>query len=276
MLNALTIDVEDYFHVSAFECQVKTCEWDNYPLRVVENTLRVLDILAEFDVNATFFVLGSLAEEEPALVPMIAAHGHEIASHGYSHQLVHQLGPELFRDEIRRTGKILERQAGYRPAGFRAPQWSLSQDIPWAYDILKEEGYVYDSSLNPLFFIGAPHGPRAPFNVKTKSGSIFEIPPMVTPLPFINIPTGGGWGFRFFPLSMVSGTMRRLNSEGNPAVLYLHPREMEAFGPRLKLPPLRSFAAYGPRSSAAGRIKHLLQRFSFVTLRQLVESWESV
>lgn len=272
MDNAITIDVEEWFHV---------CKVDAVPVisasnrRVRHNIEQILILLSAFDVKATFFVLGSLAEEEPALVPMIAAHGHEIASHGYSHQLVHQLGPELFRDEIKRTGRILEHQAGYRPAGFRAPQWSLSQAMPWAFDILTEEGYLYDSSLNPLFFIGDPRGPRAPFNIETTCGSIFEIPPMVTPLPFINIPTGGGWGFRFFPLSMASGTMRRLNSEGNPAVLYLHPREMEAFGPRLKLSPLESFAAYGPRSSAAGRIKHLLQRFSFVTLRQLVESWES-
>ncbi|KAF0219604.1 MAG: polysaccharide [Geobacteraceae bacterium] len=272
MDNAITIDVEEWFHV---------CKVDVEPVipvsgrRVRQNIERILTLLAAFEVKATFFVLGSVAEEEPALVPMIAAAGHEIASHGYSHRLVGQLGPGRFRDEIRRTGSILERQAGYRPVGFRAPQWSLSRAMPWAFDILKEEGYLYDSSLNPLLFVGDPHGPRAPFKVETGGGSIFEIPPMVTSLPFINIPSGGGWGFRLFPPAVVSWTMRRLNKAGNPAVLYLHPREMDACGPRLKLSPLESFAVYGPRSDAAGRLNHLLQRFSFVTLRQLVESWES-
>jgi polysaccharide deacetylase family protein (PEP-CTERM system associated) len=270
--NAITIDVEEWFHV---------CGVGPEPVippsgrRVRQNIGRILALLAAFDVKATFFVLGSVAEEEPELVPMIAAAGHEIASHGYSHRLVYQLGPEQFRDEIRRTGEILGRQAGFMPIGFRAPQWSLSPATPWAFEILKEEGYRYDSSLNPLPFVGDRRGPRGPFKLETGGGSLFEIPPMVTRLPFISIPSGGGWGFRFFPLPLISGTMRRLNESGKPAVLYLHPREMEASGPRLKLPPLKSFAAYGPRNDAAGRLEHLLGRFSFSTLRRLVESWES-
>ncbi len=270
--NAFTIDVEDWYHL---------CGLDEVPSipparrRVVPNVERILALLAEFDVRATFFVLGSVAEEEPTLVPMIAAAGHEIASHGYSHRLVTELGPELFRDELRRTGEILERQSRQRPVGFRAPQWSISMTAtPWALTILREEGYRYDSSCNPLPVVGEANGPRFPFVVETPAGPLLEIPPMVTPSFLGNLPTGGGWGFRFFPLAMIAGTMAGLNAAGNSAVLYLHPREMEPAGPRLRLSLLREFAAYGPRTNPERRLKHLLQRFSFGTLRQLEEQWE--
>ena len=271
--NALTIDVEDWYHVC---CGATKPVVPAGKRRVRQNIERILAMLAEFGVKATFFMLGSVAEEEPLLVPMIVAAGHEVSSHGYSHTLVPLLGPKGFRDEIRRTAEIIGMQAGCKPAGFRAPQWSLGPETPWALDILHEEGYLYDSSYNPLPFVGDRRGTRTPFSIATSGGIIFELPPMVTPSPICNLPTGGGWGFRFFPLSMISRTVKKLNDAGRPAVLYLHPREMEAFGPRLRLSPLKSFAAYGTRSDAEGRLRHLLQNFRFRTMRQLVATWESV
>jgi len=271
--NCLTVDVEDWYHV---------CGLHEEPLihpsrrRVAQNVERILSLLAEFQVKATFFVLGSVAEQEPSMVPLIAAAGHEVASHGYSHNLVPDLGPKAFRDEVRRTGEILERQAGRRPVGFRAPRWSISAaNTPWAPAILSEEGYLYDSSCNPLAGVGEPKGARLPFMVETESGGLLEIPPMVTPSVVGNLPTGGGWGFRLFPMAVIDRTVQRLNASGNAAVLYLHPREMESRGPRLKLSPLREFAAYGPRNDSKKRLKYLLQRFRFGTLLQLVEHWES-
>jgi peptidoglycan-N-acetylglucosamine deacetylase len=271
--NAITIDVEDWFHV----CGLKTGE-PIHPSRhrVLGNVETILSLLAEFDVHSTFFVLGSVAESEPLLVPMIAAAGHEIASHGYSHSLVPQLGPERFRDEVKRSGEILERQCGVKPIGFRAPQWSLGDAVPWAFDILYEEGYRYDSSLNPLPFVGNRSGSRIPFKRPAAMGSILEIPPLVTPSLFGNLPSGGGWGFRFFPMRLISNTIQQLNGKGFPAVLYLHPREMEADGPRLKLSPVRAFAAYGPRKAAGERLRFLLENFRFDTLRNMVEQWQSV
>ena len=272
--NCLTIDVEDWYHV---------CGLHEEPLilpsrrRVVQNVERVLSLLAEFDVKATFFVLGSVAEQEPSMVPLIAAAGHEVASHGYSHKLVTDLGPKGFRDEVRRTGEILERQAGRRPVGFRAPRWSISAaTTPWAPAILCEEGYLYDSSCNPLPGVGEPKGARLPFMVETEAGSLLEIPPMVTPSVVGNLPTGGGWGFRLFPMAIIGGTVQRLNASGNAAVLYLHPREMESCGPRLEAFAFQGFAAYGPRKDSKKRLKYLLQRFSFGTLLQLVEQWKPV
>lgn len=234
----------------------------------------ILSLLEECRVKATFFVLGSLADEDPSLVPMIAAAGHEVASHGYSHMLVSRLGEEGFREEVRRTAQILAEQSGNLPAGFRAPQWSLGAETPWAAQILREEGCLYDSSYNPLAFVGDSRGPRAPFRIDTCAGSLIEIPPMVTPSPIGNLPTGGGWGFRFFPFPLIRRTMTKLNEAGDPAVLYLHPREVDPLGPRLELSPLQSFVSYGPRSDARGRLKELLRSFRFQTLKELATSWQ--
>jgi polysaccharide deacetylase family protein (PEP-CTERM system associated) len=236
---------------------------------------KILALLAEYDVKATFFMLGSVAEEDPTLSASIVAAGHEMASHGYSHTLVPLLGPNKFRDELSRTADILAKQTGHGPVGFRAPQWSIGPGTAWALDILGKEGYLYDSSCNPLPFVGDPKGRRSPHSIGTGGCAIVEVPPMVTPSPIGNLPTGGGWGFRFFPLGLITHTARTLNRAGQPAVFYLHPREMEAGGPRLNLPPLKSFAAYGTRSDAEGRLRHLLQSFRFCTMRQLVEKWQA-
>jgi hypothetical protein len=158
--------------------------------------------------------------------------------------------------------------------GFRAPQWSITTASSWALAILREEGYLYDSSCNPLPFVGDATGKRHPFMVRTPAGPILEIPPMVTPSIFGNLPTGGGWGFRFFPRALIGRTVARLNGAGVPAVIYIHPREMDAGGPRVRLPLLRTFAVYGPRTDADRQLRFLLQRYRFGTLRQMVEHWQ--
>jgi peptidoglycan-N-acetylglucosamine deacetylase len=270
--NALTIDLEDWYHGC---CRVQgPVVWPE-KRRVRKNTEQILALLEEYQVRATFFVLGSIAEQDPSLVPLIAAAGHEIASHGYSHTLVPLLGPVAFRDEVRRSSQIIAEQSGQLPVGFRAPQWSLGPSAPWAVEILQQEGCLYDSSFNPLPFVGNRLGPRAPFTIETCGGSLLELPPLVTPSLIGNLPTGGGWGFRFFPLSLIRRSVKKLNENGNPAVLYLHPREMDPFGPRLPLSPLQSFVSYGPRSDASGRLRELLGDFSFKTLKELAASWQS-
>lgn len=273
MFNALTIDVEDWYHscLGRSMVSVPAEKW-----RVRQNTERILELLTEYDVKATFFVLGAVARKEPGLVASIAAAGHEVASHGYSHMLTAMLGPRLFQEEVRRTADIIGSQTGCCLAGFRAPQWSLGADTIWALDILKKEGYEYDSSFNPLPFVGNPRGQLYPFSIMTKNGPILEVPPLVKPFPITNLPIGGGWGFRLFPLSLIDWTVKNMNAAGKSAVFYLHPREMEAFGPRLKLSPMKSFAAYGTRTDAAGRLRHLLKRYKFRPLRELVKTWKCV
>ncbi len=270
--NALTVDVEDWYHVCglASEPAIPRGEW-----RVRDNVEKLLALLARHGVQATFFVLGSVAEALPEIVTSIAAAGHEVASHGYSHRLVTSLTATEFRGEIRRTDEILGALAGAKPVGFRAPQWSLPAGAAWPFEILREEGYRYDSSVTPLPIIGDPRAPRTPYLVATTGGEMWEIPPMVTPSPLGNLPTGGGWGLRFFPRALIRATVRGLNRRGEPAVIFLHPRELDPSGPRLALSPLRTFATYGPRRDVSGRVADLGERFRFTTLRNLVGQWES-
>ena len=272
-VNSLTIDVEDWFHVCGLsrEPVITRSQW-----RVGEATERILSILAASEVKATFFMLGCVAEAEPELVKCISSQGHEIASHGWSHRLIHDMTAHEFRDELKRTAELLFHQTGIRPVGYRAPRWSISVRTPWAYEILAEEGYLYDSSCNPLPLVGKGDAPRHPYRLETSKGFLWEVPPMVTPTPLGNMPTGGGWGFRLFPLSMISSTIMRYQKEGFPAVLYLHPREVDPSGPRLSLSPFASFAAYGTRSDAAPKVSELLKKFRFTTVESLVRSWKPV
>ncbi len=271
--NALTIDVEEWFHVCApgREPGVANGQW-----RVRQNLDKLLRLLAGHGVRATFFVLGCVARALPEIAPQIAAAGHEIASHGYSHRLVSELEPQAFRDELRLTRDSLQSQCGDEIVGFRAPRWSITPAMPWAFEILRDEGYLYDSSMTPLPFVGNPAGPRTPHRIITAGGTLWEIPPMVTPSPFGNLPTGGGWGLRFFPRRMVHKTIGDLNRAGAPAVIFLHPRELDPSGPRLDLGVFRTFVTYGPRTDVTGRVDDLLRRFRFVTMREMVEKWESV
>ncbi len=271
-VNTLTVDVEDWFHICGLELEpkVNSAEW-----RVQSNVTKLLALLARHKMRATFFVLGCVAEALPGLVPQIASAGHEIASHGYSHRMVTELDPEGFRNELRHTRAILENQSGQKIVGFRAPQWSLTPATPWAFEILNEEGYWYDSSLNPLAFIGNPKGPRTPYKINMTHGALWEIPPMVTPSLFGNLPTGGGWGLRVFPQSIIHKTIRELNSAGAPAVIFPPPRELDPSGPRLRLTLLKRFATYGPRADVSRRLDNMLRRFRFDTLRDMVGQWES-
>ncbi len=265
--NALTIDVEDWYHVCGYEHKqsIPRSAW-----RVSTATERILMLLDEYGVKATFFVLGSVAEAEPGLIKLIASSGHEVASHGWSHGLIDQLTPDQFRDELAHTEDVIQAHSGCLPIGFRAPQWSVSRRTPWVHDILAERGYWYDSSLSPLPFVGDSKGARVPYRIRTGSGEMCEFPPLVSPTWFGNLPTGGGWGFRFFPTALLEHTVRRLNASGNPAVLYLHPRDVDPDGPRLPLPLLKRFASYGTRNDAVPRLRRLLERFRFTTLKELV------
>lgn len=264
--NALTIDVEDWYHVCGVELQ-QSVPRSEYRVRAA--TERILDFLEGYGTRATFFMLGTVAASEPELVKRIAADGHEIASHGWSHTLIHQLSPGQFQDELSRTEEVIVALTGNLPIGFRAPQWSVSVKTPWAHEILAERGYRYDSSLNPLPFVGDRRGLRVPSRISTVAGELCEFPPLVTPTWFGNMPTGGGWGLRFFPVEMISRTIAALNRGGAPAVLYLHPRDVDPGGPRLDLPLLKRYASYGGRNDALPRVGCLFEQFEFTTLKEL-------
>lgn len=242
--------------------------------RVERNVTRIVRLLEEFQIRATFFMLGSVAESLPELAPAIAAQGHEIASHGYSHKLLSELDEQQFRDELRKTERILIEQTGRRPVGFRAPQWSVSSRTPWVDNVLAEFGYRYDSSRNPLPFIGDSAASRFPYQIQTLHGPLWEIPPLVTKTRLVSLPTGGGWGFRFFPINLIIETIEAYTYDSAPAVLYLHPREVDPDGPRLKLSSFKRFLAYGTRTDATPRVTELLKRFRFITLEEMVATWQ--
>jgi len=272
--NVLTVDVEDWYHVCGTGDAQPAPPRDSW--RVRRNLEKILALLDEHGQKATFFMLGSVAECQPELAPMICSAGHELASHGYSHRLVPDLTPQQFRDELLLTGRILLEQTGQRPYGYRAPQWSLSAQTPWAFAILRELGYRYDSSLNPLPFVGDSRLNRTAYRLDGEAAGLWEIPPMVTRSWLGNLPTGGGWGFRFFPFRTVCSTIEKLNRDHHPAVLYMHPREVDPVGPRLNLTALKRFVSYGTRTDAAPRLSEILRRYRFITLKEMVDEWEHV
>jgi peptidoglycan-N-acetylglucosamine deacetylase len=269
--HAMTVDVEDWYHICGV-ADYTVAPRDTW--RVVRNTEKILALFEEYQCKATFFVLGSVAAAIPELAPMIAAKGHEIASHGWSHKLVTHLDPDEFRDEIEHTADILEQQTGQRPVGFRAPRWSLCRrKTPWAFEILSELGYLYDSSLTPLAVIGDADGPLHPHQIGTISGPLWEIPPLVTSTQLGNLPTGGGWGFRCFPYFLINRTLHSYTAMGQPAVLFVHPRELDPEGPRIHLGILQSFFAYGLKQSSEERLMQVLRSFKFSTLKDMVSLW---
>jgi polysaccharide deacetylase family protein (PEP-CTERM system associated) len=271
-VHTVSIDLEDWFHVCGLKQQphIPPDAW-----RIRWATEVLLALFAEFGVKTTFFVLGSVAEADPELVHSIYRQGHEIASHGYSHRLVHELSPGQFNEELHKTEDAIMGITGSRPVGFRAPQWSVTAHTPWFDEILAQRGYLYDSSRNPLPFVGDRNAARHPYRILTAHGALWEIPPMVSPSLVGNLPTGGGWGFRLFPFAMIASTVERYGRADRPAVLYLHPREVDPSGPRLKLPLLKRFASYGTRRDALPRLRRLLKLYAFTTLREQVDSWQS-
>ena len=272
LVTCFTVDVEDWFHVcgNGDLSPVPLNQW-----RVYDNTVRLLDLFDDLGIRGTFFMLGSVASAWPGLAAKIAARGHEVASHGYSHRLVYELTPEQFHEEIIRTGDLIAQQTGMSPVGFRAPQWSLGDRTPWAFEILKHEGYLYDSSCTPLPFIGNPGSPLSPYRLSTDSGYLWEIPPLVTYTRFVNLPSGGGWGLRLLPMKTVLKGVSNAHSGQNPAVFFLHPREIDPDGPRMRLPLIKRFAAYGTRSDIEPVVRRLALTGTSIPLREMVESWPS-
>jgi len=275
MQNAFSVDVEDYFHVGAFANIISPKDWETWTPRVVENTRRVLDLLslAPQPVKATFFVLGWVAERFPELVPEIARQGHEIASHGYGHQLVYTLTENEFREDVRVARKMLQDQSGQPVIGYRAPSFSITKRTPWAHRILVEEGYTYDSSVFPIHhdLHGNPDAPREIHTIQTESGSIIEFPPAVITRFGKNIPTGGGGYFRFFPYFITARWLREINRQGKPFVFYVHPWEIDPDQPRVPNAPLKSrFRHYLNLKRTAERLQRLFRDFSFTTVQEIV------
>jgi polysaccharide deacetylase family protein (PEP-CTERM system associated) len=273
IVNAMTIDVEDYFHVSVFDGLVPRHRWEQMESRVVANTERLLEIFNESGIHATFFVLGWVAQRYPHLVRAIAAEGHEIASHGYAHRLVYDLTPRQFRDDIRRSKDLLEAGSSAPVVGYRAPSYSITPRSLWALDVLIEEGFLYDSSIFPIHHdrYGIPISPRHPY-VLQRAGALVEAPGSTVRWGTMNFPVGGGGYFRILPYEWTRWGIARLNQvEQTPAIFYLHPWEIDPEQPRLRAPMLGRFRHYFNLNRTEERLRRLIRDFSFSTMAELLD-----
>jgi polysaccharide deacetylase family protein (PEP-CTERM system associated) len=266
VINAMTVDVEDYFHVSVFDGVVPRSRWDRLESRVCANTERLLAMFDDAHVRATFFVLGWVAERHPALVRRIAAEGHEIASHGFAHRLVYDQTPAAFRDDVTRAKAVLEEASGFEVVGFRAPSFSITPRSLWALDVLIEAGYRYDASVFPIRHdrYGIPVSARHPYRIEREGGDLIEVPASTARLFGVNLPVGGGGYFRMLPYAWTRWGLTRINNvEGRPAVFYLHPWELDPDQPRLSVGTLSRFRHYANLSATDERLARLLRDFAF-------------
>ena len=274
MLNAFTVDVEDYFQVSAFEKHIDRTEWNQYPHHVVENTKKILDLLASQNVHATFYILGWVANEYPAMVREIAEAGHELASHSYWHRLVYELTPDQFRQDLRDSKQAIEDASGVAVDAYRAPSFSITQKSIWALDVLAEEGFRCDSSIFPIVHdrYGMPGAKTTIHEIKTKSGSLWEFPPSVRNFGKLHVPISGGGYFRLFPTAFTINSFRRLNKSGQPFMFYIHPWEVDPDQMRMPFASLSTkFRHYVNLSKTHRKLERLLEAFSFGTLSDVLK-----
>jgi polysaccharide deacetylase family protein (PEP-CTERM system associated) len=268
-LNALTVDVEDYFHVSAFDNVVLRSEWHRRESRVCANTERLLEMFAESGTRATFFVLGWVADRFPALVRRIHAAGHEVASHGYGHERIYCTDVPRFREDLRRAKLALEATISEPVRGYRAPSFSITRRSLWAFDVLIEEGYLYDASVYPIYHdrYGIPDWPRHIHQVRRSSGVIWEVPGSTVRFAGSNLPIGGGGYFRLLPYAWTRRGIRHVNRrEGRAVVFYLHPWEIDPDQPRLAAPLMSRLRHYRNLDKTEDRLRRLLGDFRFGTV----------
>ena len=275
MKNLLTVDVEDWYHICDIEHLLPPSEWDRCESRVLENVERILGLFSRFKVKATFFVLGYVAERTPEVVRSIHREGHEIASHGFGHLQVYKQKQDAFLADLVRSKNLIEKIIGEKVIGYRAPEWSIctgKRDSYWALDLLVQNGFLYDSSIAPLRFIGIPGASTVPYTLATPAGMIKEFPPLVMRSIMGNLPIGGGWGLRVFPYPWVRREVDRMNRLGHPVLIFAHPSDFDVNPLRIRLPWVKRFVCRGKIRTTEERMTHLLGEFEFTTIRNVLSN----
>jgi polysaccharide deacetylase family protein (PEP-CTERM system associated) len=270
-----TVDVEEYFHPTAMAPHFPMAGWDGLARRTPVVVPRILDLLARHDVRGTFFVVGWLAEREPDVVRAIASAGHEVASHGYEHELVGRLGPEGFRASVRRSRSVLEDIGGARVAGYRAPSFSIVPGLEWAFDVLLEEGYRYDASLFPVTqhpTYGYPAAPHDPHWIERPSGRLAEFPATTARLLGTSVPASGGAYFRLLSYELVRLGLRQAAGRGAPGMFYTHPWEVDTWAPTVDAPWLQRVRTFAGRAQCRERMDRLLRAFRFERIDRTLEA----
>jgi polysaccharide deacetylase family protein (PEP-CTERM system associated) len=269
--NAMSIDLEDWFCVSNLSHVIKPDDWVHCELRIAEGTSRILHLLEKHNTEATFFVLGWIAERLPNLVREIAERGHEIASHGYSHRPLTTMTPAEFEEDLQRALEVTCPCACEDIMGFRAPSFSITQGTRWAVDVLTNNGFRYDSSIYPIGFHPDYGIPTAPLSIHRLNGSMLEVPLSCAELFGRRIPCSGGGYFRMYPYRLTRYLLKRCNRQGRPVVFYLHPWEVDPHQPRMHgLSPLKRFRHYHNLHKTLDRFASLLHDFSFTSIRKLL------
>lgn len=270
--HVLSFDVEEHFQVAAFWSAARRREWDQLSSRVERNTRKISDLLLEHSTGATFFVLGWVAERHPDLVKDLAQQGHEIASHGYGHELVSTQTPAQFREDVRRSKQILEDLIGRQVVGYRAPSFSISSRTEWAISVLIEEGYRYDSSIYNRF--RSAQGSKAinteTYQLETRAGTIWEVSPSTMNACGLQLPVAGGGYFRLFPYAASKMFLKNLERQGSQLVMYLHPWELDPEQPRMDGPLLSKVRHYLNLGKTEQRLRWLLRDFSFAPINEVV------
>lgn len=263
VVNALSVDVEEWFQVGAFETCIDRADWDTLESRVEANTGRVLDLFAQAGVRGTFFTLGWVAARKPALIRRIVDAGHELASHGWDHKRVHRMGALEFGEDLKRARQTLEDAGGVAVTGYRAPSFSIDARTPWAHPILAEQGYAYSSSVAPVAHdhYGWPDAPRFAFR-PLADDRLIELPVATVSVAVRRTVAGGGGFLRMLPYRFSRWALRSLNGEGRPAAIYFHPWEVDPDQPRVAHAPLRSRIRHYSRLHAMeGKVARLLSDF---------------
>ncbi len=273
MKNALSVDLEDYYQVTAFADSVGPANWNDRPSRIEANTEKLLQLFEEAACHATFFTVGWIAEKYPKLVRRVAEAGHEIACHSYLHRLVYSLSEVEFKQDTKRAKELLENASGGAVYGYRAPSFSITVDSLWAFEVLAELGFTYDSSIYPIEHLnyGMPRGPRLPFRVQTSAGDIVEFPMPTVMFGKRRSPIGGGAYLRLLPYEFTRWGIRYINkNECHPVCIYVHPWELDVSQPRLRGSWTAHLRHYFGLKSTEAKIRRLLSDFELVPLGEIV------
>jgi polysaccharide deacetylase family protein (PEP-CTERM system associated) len=273
VVNAMSVDVEDYFQVSAFERVVARADWNGFESRVVKNTHALLDLFHRHGVRSTFFILGWVAARFPSLVREIAGLGHEVASHGFNHELVYSLTAEQFRQDVRRAKQTIEDAGGVAVRGYRAPSFTIVKRSLWALDVLIEEGHAYDASIFPIHHdrYGIPDAPRFAHVVERAAGAIVEVPGSTVRVAGTNLPVAGGGYFRLAPYAWTRWGIGHVNThDRQPVTFYLHPWEIDPGQPRFAVSRTTALRHYTGLGSTHARLGRLMSEFRFDSIASML------
>ncbi|MEW5796401.1 MAG: XrtA system polysaccharide deacetylase [Candidatus Zixiibacteriota bacterium] len=274
--NLLTVDLEEWFVVEALADRFAPEDWVGLPSTLQRNVMRLLRLFARQDVQATWFVLGWCAERHPALINRIAEQGHEVACHSYSHRMIDRLSPDEFRLDTRRAINAITEATGIRPVGYRAPSWSMSDRVPWAFEILAELGFEYDSSIFPIKhdLYGMPDGPRHLFRMTFSNDRfLYELPATTIRRWGQNVPVGGGGYLRHSPYWYTRHMMRKVNDSGHPVMVYVHPWELDPDPPAMSgLSLSQRLRSYGSTGILEQKLDRLLSDFTFVPVIEYIRA----